>query len=292
MARPFHFTVDPLSPATFSTFHFSGATATWSQSGTEESATSTALSEEWIIRDTDTENEGDCECLLKTVLGGANRSQFGPMINYIDSNNFYLAHCRAAPQSDLRLMKRSGGTFTVETSKSFTWDTDRYYRVRMTSADNGSNKDLEIFVDGVSELSATSSVQHGAGGAAWIVNLQSSSATCRCDWFAFNLNPTVSSVSPVSGSVLGGTAVTLTGTDYGEGMLVDFGSNAATSVVVTPETSIACVTPALPTGSVDVTAKFGTVGSEEYSGALSLGYEYTGVGSRFTGSVYGVKLNI
>ena len=44
--------------------------------------------------------------------------------------------------------------------------------------------------------------------------------------------PTVTSVSPSSGTTAGGTAVTITGTNFAVGATVTFGSAAATNVVV------------------------------------------------------------
>ena len=54
--------------------------------------------------------------------------------------------------------------------------------------------------------------------------------------------PTVSSVSPNSGSTAGGTAVTITGTNYAAGATVTFGSTAATNVVVVNSTTITATT--------------------------------------------------
>jgi hypothetical protein len=58
--------------------------------------------------------------------------------------------------------------------------------------------------------------------------------------------PTVTSLSPSTGTKAGGTAVTITGTGFAVGNTpsVSFGNIAATSVVVVSATSITCVTPA------------------------------------------------
>jgi hypothetical protein len=63
----------------------------------------------------------------------------------------------------------------------------------------------------------------------------------------------VTAISPVSGSVDGGTTVTITGTAFAAGATVTIGGVAATSVTVVSSTKITAVTPAHALGSVDVT---------------------------------------
>ena len=65
--------------------------------------------------------------------------------------------------------------------------------------------------------------------------------------------PTVTSVSPNSGTTAGGTAVTITGTNFAAGATVTFGSTAATNVVVVSGTQITATTPAGSAGAVTVT---------------------------------------
>jgi cyclophilin family peptidyl-prolyl cis-trans isomerase len=65
---------------------------------------------------------------------------------------------------------------------------------------------------------------------------------------------TVTSVSPTSGPVVGGTQVTITGTGFTGATAVDFGGQAATSFTVNSDSSISAVSPAGdPGGAVDVT---------------------------------------
>jgi autotransporter-associated beta strand protein len=66
--------------------------------------------------------------------------------------------------------------------------------------------------------------------------------------------PTVTSVVPPSGPVAGGTSVTITGEGFITGATaVDFGSTAATNVVVDSDTQITATSPAEPAGVVHVT---------------------------------------
>ena len=62
--------------------------------------------------------------------------------------------------------------------------------------------------------------------------------------------PTVTTVAPNSGPIAGGTAVTLSGTNYALGATVWLGGTAATAVTVVNGTTITAVTPAHAFGSV------------------------------------------
>jgi hypothetical protein len=87
--------------------------------------------------------------------------------------------------------------------------------------------------------------------------------------FTYVVVPTVSSVSPNNGPAAGGTAVTITGTNFAAGATVTFGGTAATNVVVVSGTQITATTPAHAAGTVTVTV---TVNSQ--SGNLSNGFTY------------------
>jgi IPT/TIG domain len=65
--------------------------------------------------------------------------------------------------------------------------------------------------------------------------------------------PTLSSVSPTSGTTAGGTVLTLTGTQFVAGATVSVGGMSATNVSVTSSTSITATTPAHDAGQVSVT---------------------------------------
>ena len=66
-----------------------------------------------------------------------------------------------------------------------------------------------------------------------------------------SLAPKITSVQPATGSVKGGTAVTISGSGFGTGAIVTFGGKQATDVAV-QATSITLKTPANPVGPVDV----------------------------------------
>jgi hypothetical protein len=85
--------------------------------------------------------------------------------------------------------------------------------------------------------------------------------------------PTVSGVSPNNGPTTGGTAVTITGTNFASGATVIFGTVAATNVVVVSGTQITATTPPGSAGAVTVTV---TVNGQ--SGSLPNGFTYAGTG--------------
>ncbi|RBJ82244.1 IPT/TIG domain/outer membrane autotransporter barrel domain-containing protein [Pseudomonas sp. MWU12-2534b] len=82
---------------------------------------------------------------------------------------------------------------------------------------------------------------HNDGGVATYNLLVTSSAT-----------PTLTSVSPSSGSTAGATAVTLTGTNFTGATAVTFGGVAATGFTVNNATTITATTPAHAAGAVNV----------------------------------------
>lgn len=76
--------------------------------------------------------------------------------------------------------------------------------------------------------------------------------------FTFNApSPTIASVAPSSGPVTGGTAITITGTNFQNGAMVSIGESPATNVVVVSATQITATTPANAGASLikDVTVR-------------------------------------
>lgn len=72
--------------------------------------------------------------------------------------------------------------------------------------------------------------------------------------------PTLTTITPATGSAAGGTSVTLTGTNFTGATGVSFGGTAATSFTVNSATQITATTPARSSGSVSVvvTTPFGS----------------------------------
>ncbi len=94
---------------------------------------------------------------------------------------------------------------------------------------------------------------HGAG----LVDVQvttpvATSATTSADHYTYEAAPTVTSVSPTSGTHLGGTTVTIIGTNFTGATKVKFGTALATNLHVVSATKITVKTPAHAIATVDV----------------------------------------
>jgi hypothetical protein len=123
----------------------------------------------------------------------------------------------------------------------------------------------------VSSTSITATTPAGTAGVATVTVTLNGQSGILASGFTYVAVPTVTSVSPSSGPTTGGTAVTITGTNFATGATVTFGSTAATSVVVVSSTSITATTPAGSAGAVTVTVT--NLGS--LSGSLAGGYTYS-----------------
>lgn len=72
------------------------------------------------------------------------------------------------------------------------------------------------------------------------------------DIVIYSVAPTVSSVSPTSGPLAGGTLITITGTDFTGATAVTVGGNFCTSLDVVSPTSSICITPSGTAGAKNV----------------------------------------
>lgn len=86
--------------------------------------------------------------------------------------------------------------------------------------------------------------------------------------------PTITDISPASGTILGGTAVTITGTNFASVQSVTFGGFACGTVVVVSTQTITCVTPAHVAGTVEVIVT--TLAGSNTTGTTANDYVYTG----------------
>ena len=90
--------------------------------------------------------------------------------------------------------------------------------------------------------------------------------------YTYQAAPTVTSVLPGTGTMLGGTSVTITGTGFLTGATVKFDTSQATSVAVVSGTTITCVTPAHATA---VAVNVLVTNADNQTGTLNNGYTYT-----------------
>ncbi len=127
----------------------------------------------------------------------------------------------------------------------------------------------------VSSTSITARTPAHAAGAVnlTVTNTDGQSYTLPNAFTYTNPAPSVTSISPTSGTTGGGTAITITGTGFLSGAAVSLGGTAATNVVIVSSTSITATTPAHAAGSVNVVV----TNSDNQSATLTNGYSYSGV---------------
>ncbi|MGE3610425.1 MAG: IPT/TIG domain-containing protein [Bacteriovoracaceae bacterium] len=93
---------------------------------------------------------------------------------------------------------------------------------------------------------------HSAGGVSAVVTNSDSQTGTLSSAFTYRIAPTVTSVTPSSGPVAGGTTVTIRGSGYYSGASVTFNGSACSSVTYVDPTTLTCVTPANAAGVVTV----------------------------------------
>jgi hypothetical protein len=110
------------------------------------------------------------------------------------------------------------------------------------------------------------------------------STTSSSDQFTYDATPTVTSVSPSTGSTVGGTSVTVTGTGFLSATAVKFGSTPGTGLSITSDTSLTVTSPAGSAGTVDVTvvnptgtSATGVADSFTYSAGAPAGLYFAGI---------------
>jgi hypothetical protein len=133
----------------------------------------------------------------------------------------------------------------------------------VTSPDSDLAEDRNVTAKGVYNASATL-----ASSGPWVMQM----ATFKVSGSGGGGGsaPTVSSVSPNSGSTHGGTSVTISGSNFASDTKVTFGSTVARNVAVVNSTSITATTPAHAAGAVNV-----TVSDSKGRGVLRKGFTYT-----------------
>ena len=88
--------------------------------------------------------------------------------------------------------------------------------------------------------------------------------------FTYSSAPAVSSVSPNSGPVTGGTTVKILGSGFQSGASVTFGGIAATSVTVVSSTEVQAVSPVSSAGTISI----GVTNTDSQSATLASAFTY------------------
>jgi len=122
----------------------------------------------------------------------------------------------------------------------------------------------------VSGTQITATTPAGSAGAVTVTVTVNGRSGSLANGFRYMLPPAVSSVSPNSGTAVGGTAVTITGTGFAAGATAAFGGTPATNVAVVSAIQITATTPAGSAGATTVTV----TNPVAQSGSLANGYTY------------------
>jgi hypothetical protein len=113
---------------------------------------------------------------------------------------------------------------------------------------------------------------HAAGAVSvTVTNADAQSGTLASAFTYIAPAPTVSSVTPSSGSTGGGTGITVSGTGFAAGATVTVDATAATGVTVVNATTITATTPAHAAGAVSVTV----TNADAQSGTLATAFTYS-----------------
>ena len=104
----------------------------------------------------------------------------------------------------------------------------------------------------VSGTSITATTPGHAAGAVDVVITTPNGTATGTGAYTYGAAPTFTSIAPATGPAIGGTSVTITGTNLAGATLVTFGGTAATGVTVVSDTSITATAPGHAAGAVNV----------------------------------------
>jgi hypothetical protein len=124
-------------------------------------------------------------------------------------------------------------------------------------------------VAGSTSITATTAA-HAAGAASVVVTNPDGQSSTLANGFTYVAGPTVTGVTPNSGSTAGGVQVTITGTGFTAVPTVTFGGSAGTGVAFINSTQIRATVPAHAAGAVAVIVS----NPDGQSGVLANGFTY------------------
>jgi hypothetical protein len=126
----------------------------------------------------------------------------------------------------------------------------------------GGTAATSFVVLGSTQISATAPAGSGSRHIT-VVTSYGTSASTAADLFTYQPAPTVTSINTTSGTTLGGTVVTVTGTNFTGMVSVSFGGTPAAAITVNTSTQLTATSPAQYAGPVDITVTnpYGTSGT-------------------------------
>ncbi|MGA2037590.1 MAG: IPT/TIG domain-containing protein, partial [Acidimicrobiales bacterium] len=145
----------------------------------------------------------------------------------------------------------AGGTSVTVSGSGFTG---------ATGVDFGSTPATSFSVTNDNTITATSPTGSAGTVDITVTTAGGTSATSSADQFTYvPAVPTVTGISPTSGSPAGGTLVTISGSGFTGATGVDFGSTPAASFSVVNDNTITATSPAGSTSTIDVTVAIGAM---------------------------------
>ncbi|HET9180174.1 MAG TPA: IPT/TIG domain-containing protein [Terriglobia bacterium] len=115
----------------------------------------------------------------------------------------------------------------------------------------GASSSPTVTVASSTEIDAISPPESSGTAAITVTNPDGQSASLPSG-FTYSSGPSLSTISPNTGPVTGGTTVTISGSGFQSGASVSFGGIAATSVKLVSSTQIQAVSPVSPAGTVTI----------------------------------------
>jgi PKD repeat protein len=205
----------------------------------------------WVQRYTEAWNSAvTLTSLLFEVKGGTSQAEANAPGKVI-FDNFTFKRNGQAPVQPPTLSSVSpvsgpstGGTVLTLTGTQF---------VSGATVSVGGTAATNVTVISGTSITATAPAQAAGVVSITVINPDGGSATLNNAYTYTAQPPTLTSVSPTSGSTTGGTVLTLTGTQFVSGATVSVGGTAATNVTVTSATSITATAPGHAAGVVSIT---------------------------------------
>jgi alpha-tubulin suppressor-like RCC1 family protein len=204
---------------------------------------------------------GACSTIPVAVCAGSSPGPCptGPFLSGVSAVSAGSEHSLAfgPPPAVTKLVPRrgpvTGGTTVTITGTDLTGATEVKF---------GSTAASSFTVNSSTSITAVTPAELAGGVDVTVINTWGTSAISKVDRFKFL--PTVTGLSPNTGSTAGGTSVTVTGAGFALGTTATkfkFGKTKATSVNCTSSTECSVVAPAHAAGTVDVRATVNKVTS-------------------------------
>jgi hypothetical protein len=217
---------------------FTAATAV--NFGSTAASSFTVLSDNALIATAPAGSSGTVDITVTTPSG---TSSTGSSDHYTDGS------APAAPSvSSLGTTSggSGGGTVVIVSGSGFT---------NASAVSFGSYPAASFFVNSDSQLTAVAPPQAAATIDVTVTTPSGTSGTSSSDHFTYSAAtaPSVSSVSPNSGSTAGGQYVTISGSHFTGASAVSFGSTAAASFTVVADGTLFATAPAESAATIDVT---------------------------------------